>query len=67
MSIPLAFLLLWWSAARGTLVLLAVVSAIYPWSYAAFWQIPLILLAAAVGALLISGETSRWKPPDTRG
>jgi len=61
MSIPLAFLVLW-SAARGRLVLLAVVSAFYPWSYVAFWQLPLILLVAVEAARLLSGERLRWKP-----
>ena len=60
-SIPLAFLVLW-SATRGRLVLLGAVSAVYPWAYAAFWQLPLILLVATEGARLLSGERPRWKP-----
>lgn len=61
MSIPLAFLVLW-SAVRGRLLLLGAVSAIYPWAYAAFWQLPLILLVATEGTRLLSGEYPRWKP-----
>ena len=64
MSIPLGFLLLW-SAARGRLLLLAAVSAIYPWAYSAFWQLPLVLLVAVEGARVLSGDRPRWKPAAT--
>jgi hypothetical protein len=61
MSIPLALLFLW-AAVRGRLVLLAFISAIYPWSYVAFWQLPLILLFAVEVAQFFSGEHMQWKP-----
>jgi hypothetical protein len=60
MSIPLALLLLW-AAMRGRLVLLGVVSAIYPWAYVAFWQIPLLLLFSVEAARLLSGNGVCWK------
>jgi hypothetical protein len=34
----------------------------YPLSYVAFWQIPLILIAATELARLLAGESLRWKP-----
>ena len=61
LSIPLALLLLW-AAARGRFIILALVSAIYPWSYVAFWQLPLILLFGVEAARILSGERIRWKP-----
>ena len=61
MSISLALLLLW-AAVRCRLLLVAILSALYPWSYVAFWQIPLILLGAVEVARLASGERIRWKP-----
>jgi hypothetical protein len=61
MSIILAFLFLW-AVSRGRLVLLAVVSAIYPWSYVAFWQIPILILFSVEAAHLLSGERIHWKP-----
>jgi hypothetical protein len=60
MSISLALLLLW-AALRRRLVLLAMVSAIYPWAYVAFWQIPLLLLFSVEIAHLLSGERFCWK------
>jgi hypothetical protein len=60
-SIALALLLLW-AAARGRLFLLALLSALYPWSYVAFWQIPLMLLVAVEAGHTLSGEGIRWKP-----
>ena len=64
LSLSLAFLLLW-AAARGRFLLLAVVSALYPWSYVAFWQLPLILLCAVEAARFASGERVQWRPAAT--
>ena len=61
MSITLGFLLLW-AAVRGRFLLLAVVSAVYPWSYVAFWQLPMIFLFATETARFLSGQHVRWKP-----
>jgi len=61
LSIMLSFLFLW-AAARGRLVILAAVSAIYPWAYVAFWQIPFLLLLAFEAALVLSGERLQWRP-----
>ena len=61
MSIPLALLLLW-AAVRGRLILLAVVSAIYPWAYVAFLQIPLLLLFSVEAARLFAEGRVQWKP-----
>jgi hypothetical protein len=61
MSITLAFLLLW-AALRGRLPLLFAVSVLYPWSYVAFWQLPVILLSAIESARFLSGERIQWKP-----
>lgn len=61
LSIALALIFLW-SAARGRLRILAAVSFIYPWTYIAFWQIPILLLIAAEAAQLLAGNRARWKP-----
>ncbi|HTP04389.1 MAG TPA: hypothetical protein VMM54_04460 [Nitrospirota bacterium] len=61
LSIILALVVLW-AAVRGRLVILAAASAIYPWAYVAFWQIPLLLLIASETARFLSGERVRWKP-----
>jgi hypothetical protein len=61
LSLSLALLLLW-AAARGRFVLLAVVAALYPWSYVAFWQLPLILLCAALAARFLSERRVEWRP-----
>jgi len=61
LSITLALLYLW-AASRGRLVMLFVVSAIYPWAYVAFWQIPLLLLLALETALVLSGKQFQWRP-----
>jgi len=61
MSITLGFLLLW-AAVRGRFLLLAVVSAVYPWSYVAFWQLPMTFLFATEIARFLSGQHVRWKP-----
>jgi hypothetical protein len=60
LSIALAVVVLW-AAARGRLVLLAAASAIYPWTYVA-WQLPLVLVAIAEAARLLSRERLRWQP-----
>jgi hypothetical protein len=62
LSIALAILFLW-AYSRRRLVLLAVVSLLYPLTYVAFWQIPLLLLLAAEGGRLLSGERRCWRPP----
>jgi hypothetical protein len=64
LSLSLALLLLW-GAARCRLVLLLAVSVLYPWSYVAFWQLPLILLFAVEAARLVSGERVQWRPAAT--
>ena len=61
LSITLALLLLW-AAARRRLILLGLISAIYPWSYVAFWQLPILLLVAVETARILSGERVQWKP-----
>lgn len=61
LSITLALIFLW-AASRGKYAILATVSAIYPWSYVAFWQLPSLLLIAAEAARLLAGERVRWKP-----
>jgi hypothetical protein len=61
LSIILALVVLW-AAVRGRLVILAAASAIYPWAYVAFWQLPLLLLIASETARFLSGERVRWKP-----
>lgn len=61
MALTLALLLIW-AAARGRFMLLAAVSALYPWSYVAFWQLPLILLCTVEAARFLSGERVQWRP-----
>ncbi len=61
LSITLALIILW-AYAHGRLRILAAASIIYPLSYVAFWQIPLILVVAAESARMLSGEQIRWKP-----
>ena len=60
LSIALAILTLW-AAARGKLLLLAVTSFLYPWSYVA-WVLPLALTGVAEVARVTGGERPRWKP-----
>ena len=64
LSISLSILLLW-SLSRDKLRFVAVIAAIYPLSYVAFWQIPLILVTAVESARFLSGESMRWKPAFT--
>jgi hypothetical protein len=61
LSITLAIIVLW-AALRGRYLLLAAASALYPWSYVAFWQLPLILLGIIEAARFLSGERVQWKP-----
>jgi hypothetical protein len=61
LSITLALILMW-AYTRGKLRILAIVSFLYPLSYVAFWQIPVILIAATETARLLAGERLRWKP-----
>ncbi|MFZ2950695.1 MAG: hypothetical protein WA003_14565, partial [Desulfuromonadaceae bacterium] len=61
LSITLA-LVFAWAATRRRLMILAVVSVLYPLSYVAFWQIPLIILVAVEMARLLSGEKIQWRP-----
>lgn len=61
LSITLAIILLW-AALRGRYLLLVAVSALYPWSYVAFWQLPLILLCIVEATRFLSGERVQWKP-----
>jgi hypothetical protein len=61
LSITLA-LILAWASARGRLRIAAIVAFLFPLSYVAFWQIPLIVIAAAESARLLAGERARWKP-----
>lgn len=61
LSISLALFFLW-AAGRGRLKSLAVVSAIFPWAYIAFWQIPVLLLLASETASFLAGRNIQWKP-----
>ncbi len=60
LSITLACIMLW-AYARGRLPVVAVAAFLYPLSYVAFWQIPLILIFAAEAARLAAGEQIHWK------
>lgn len=60
LSIALA-LLVPWAAARGRLVILAAVAAVYPWAYVA-WQLPVVLVLVAEVARLAAGKGIRWEP-----
>ncbi len=61
LSITLALIILW-AATRQKLILLAIASAIFPWAYVAFWQIPLLLLLAVETSRFLSGNRILWKP-----
>ncbi len=63
-SIALAILLVW-AIYRRRLLILLLAALLYPLFYVAFWQIPLLLLLAAEGGRLWSGERFRWQPPLT--
>jgi hypothetical protein len=61
-SIALAIILLW-AYSRRRLLILALVAVVYPLTYVAFWQIPLLMVGAAEGArLLAAGPRFAWKP-----
>ena len=64
LSISLSILLLW-ALSRNKLLFSAIIAAIYPLSYVAFWQIPLILVIAVESARFLSGEPLRWRPAFT--
>jgi hypothetical protein len=51
-----------WAFARERSYLLAIAALLYPLTYVAFWQIPLILIIATEAARLLSGERIHWKP-----
>jgi hypothetical protein len=61
LSIALTVIMLW-AFSRKRLVVLAVCSALFPWLYVAFWQLPCLLLLAAETARFLSGEKIQWKP-----
>jgi hypothetical protein len=61
LSITFALVVMW-AFARERLYLLAAVAFLYPLTYVAYWQIPLILTLAAESAPLLAGERVRWKP-----
>jgi hypothetical protein len=61
LSLTLMIMLLW-AAAHRKLAIIAVVSLLYPLSYVAFWQIPLIILAATESARFISSRQITFKP-----
>ncbi|NTW65176.1 MAG: hypothetical protein HGB21_02510 [Nitrospirae bacterium] len=64
LSIALSILLLW-ALSRDKLRYTAIIAALYPLTYVAFWQIPLILLFAVESARILSGEPMRWRPAFT--
>jgi hypothetical protein len=57
-SIGLALVVLW-AAANNRRLIVAIVSAIYPWSYVA-WQLPVILAAISETAGMLSGRKWHW-------
>jgi hypothetical protein len=61
LAIALTVVLLW-AYSRRRLVVVALCSALFPWLYVAFWQLPILLLIAAETARLLSGERIEWKP-----
>jgi hypothetical protein len=61
LSISLAMVLLW-ALLRGRLVPVIIFSALYPWSYVAFWQLPLILIGTVETVRFLSGARPQWKP-----
>lgn len=60
LSIALAIVVLW-AAARGRLLVLAIASFLYPWTYIA-WALPIVLVGISEAARRLSGERLRWKP-----
>ncbi len=61
LSITLALIILW-AASRQKFIVLAIASAIFPWAYVAFWQLPLLLLLAAETSRLLTDHRVSWKP-----
>jgi hypothetical protein len=61
LSISLALLLLW-AIVRNRLWLVATISAVYPWAYVAFWQIPLLMLVSAETCRFLSIRKIEWRP-----
>lgn len=64
LSIALALIVLW-AYSRRRLRILAVAALLYPLTYVAFWQIPLILVVAAEAARFLNRERFCWKPAAT--
>jgi len=63
LSIALAITFLW-AYSRRRHVFLALAAFLYPLFYVAFWQIPLLLIVAAEGGRLLSGEKKFcWQLP----
>ncbi len=61
LSIALTVVMLW-AYSRGRLAVAALCSALFPWLYVAFWQLPLLLLIAAETARYFSEKRIAWKP-----
>lgn len=59
-SIALATVMLWALANRRSYIL-GCCSFLFPLSYVAFWQIPLMLLVATESARVFGGEKIQWK------
>jgi hypothetical protein len=55
LSIALAIVMLW-AYSRRHHILLVLTAVLYPLTYVAFWQIPLLLVLAAEGGRLLSGK-----------
>lgn len=51
-----------WSASRNRLFSVFLISMIFPWTYVAFWQLPLMLLFITETARFASQSTVSWKP-----
>ncbi|RII26158.1 MAG: hypothetical protein CXR31_10645 [Geobacter sp.] len=64
LSIALALIVLW-AYSRNRLRILAVAAFLYPLTYVAFWQIPLILVVAVEVARVFTRERFCWKPAAT--
>ncbi len=60
-SIALALIMIW-AYVRDRRRVLVMVAILYPLTYVAFWQIPLILIVAAESARMAAGEKFSWKP-----
>lgn len=60
LSITLAFILIW-AVSREKSVIVLLVSILYPLTYVAFWQMPLIVISCAEIARFISSKRINWK------